>query len=98
MTNINDLNHVLNSKILPSLDEDIEDVSKIFIILYKGTRLTTRSGKSSWSTSGAAKLAFHAHIKNIIWWANRDGLDVTKKEVLDHLVKSGLLEFKEIDE
>lgn len=70
---------------------------KQFIVLYKGKQVTTTKNSSIWDSIANAKKSLHYHMKSYTGYSNyRTNPNVKPSDIINELLASGDLEFKEI--
>lgn len=72
------------------LPSTFEDVSKkqVFVLIVQGKRVKVRSGKSMWSSKGAAKNALNHHLSCVPYsFRKRDSWDAMLKDWIEQNVQ-----------
>ena len=90
-------------ELLEEIKEDLDNCytkspinnKKQFIVLYKGKQVTTRKNKSVWDSIGNAKKSLSYHMKGYTGFYMKNK-NVKPSDILNALLNSGDLEFKEI--
>ena len=99
------MNKDLKRVVLDTLESTLTIIpeSEAWAIFYRGKQVQLMSGKSIWKTKGYAKSAFTTHMGNVnenfrhhfVNMSVRE-LKIAVRKVVDHLIDTGIIEFRQI--
>jgi len=92
----------MNREVIDRFSESVRDRNpgNAYGIRYQGRLIRLRSGKSMWTTIGAAKNALHAHLHSTFGynWRNRNQQWPPERDIYEYLVENEFVEFVELRE